>query len=525
MICCCSFVALSVAQSKLPRCGQDFTFGVIEGAERLVRDTEADHIRLTILSASDGDGSYSSPSGPNGVFTFKAGTPTVIVLPLDLIQINDLGKTSKGILIHTSVPVNIIFQNTLSMAGDATQLYPDEALDTAYVVSNWGLFNDPGEDNRSEFLISATKDNTHLTIVPSVNTLLGQQAGVPFTVSLMRGETYIVKADSTCLPLLRSLWGSTISSDHPVSVIVGVTCAYVPLSFESCNELVDELLGKKWWGTKFFVQPPGPGVPYKILITSDTIVAGAIDGDEFILYDHKAELQSTKPAFIEINAPAELHLLSFGSFSAVGGRSDPSMVSVLPMAESIDTLLWNTAAVGDGAKHYASIVYPTADASYVILDNKPIFMRSERPVPFRDSSRSSLLTEISEGTHTLISAVPVSVLAFGFSTADAYSFIPGTSSHSSLSTKDSWMHPNSSFSTVRIYPNPSQDAFEVVSTSSIFEVQLIDQLGRTIEYIRPDTNSAHLEEKIDVTNIQNGSYLLRAVTDEGVVIKRFEVLR
>src|SRR5258706_6465331 len=103
---CCAVAAS--AQNQLPRYGQDFTFGIIEGPERLVGTTLPTHISLTVMSASNGVGNFSSPSGVTGTFTFTAGTPARIDLPNSLIHLDDLGKTNKGILVHTSVPVNLV---------------------------------------------------------------------------------------------------------------------------------------------------------------------------------------------------------------------------------------------------------------------------------------------------------------------------------------------------------------------------------------------------------------------------------
>src|SRR5437867_3869052 len=100
LMCCCA--AMASAQTKLPRYGQDFTFGIIEGPERLVDTMFPAHMALTIMSAFGGEGNFSSPSGVTGTFTFTAGKPTVIDFPNSLIHLNDLGKTNKGILVHTS---------------------------------------------------------------------------------------------------------------------------------------------------------------------------------------------------------------------------------------------------------------------------------------------------------------------------------------------------------------------------------------------------------------------------------------
>src|SRR5436305_4585106 len=109
-------------------------------------------------------------------------------LPYFLMHLHDLGKTNKGIVIKTSQPVNVTFHDILFDAGEATQIYPDEALDTGYHITTWGLYNDPGENNHSQFIVTAREDNTDVTIIPSVNTAGSHRAGVPIQTTLDRGE-------------------------------------------------------------------------------------------------------------------------------------------------------------------------------------------------------------------------------------------------------------------------------------------------------------------------------------------------
>src|SRR5438105_151959 len=81
-------------------------------------------------------------------FTFSANLATILRLPVNLIQINVLGKSKKGLLVHTTQPVNLVVHDFSPSAGDATQIFPDEALDTSYVVAARGLWGDVGEHNK-----------------------------------------------------------------------------------------------------------------------------------------------------------------------------------------------------------------------------------------------------------------------------------------------------------------------------------------------------------------------------------------
>src|SRR5256885_2123057 len=96
----------SVAQ-LLPRAGTHFTFGIPEGADALTGSLESSDLFLNIVSEHSGKGIITSPSGFCQEFSFSSGKVATITLPINLMHLNDLGKTNKGILVRTSQPVNV----------------------------------------------------------------------------------------------------------------------------------------------------------------------------------------------------------------------------------------------------------------------------------------------------------------------------------------------------------------------------------------------------------------------------------
>jgi hypothetical protein len=133
------------AQSPVPTAGTHFTFGIVEGPDAAVTPGELQsELYLTVLSPYDGCGLITSPSGYSQQFSFAANVPMRVGLDYGLMQTFELGKSKKGLLLRTSQPVNAYFHDWTKSGGDATQIFPDEALDTSYVVGGWGLYNDPG---------------------------------------------------------------------------------------------------------------------------------------------------------------------------------------------------------------------------------------------------------------------------------------------------------------------------------------------------------------------------------------------
>jgi hypothetical protein len=512
------------AQQTLPRAGRNFTFGIIEGPDNL-SGGGASLLTLMVLSPYGGTGIVASPKGFVQQFAFVPNTATIIVLPDSLMHLNDLGKTTKGIQVHTTQPVNLVLHDYLTAAGDATQILPDEALDTTYLISEWGLFNDVGEDNHSEFIVTAKQEATAVTITPSETTMLGQPAGVPFTVVLNTGECYIVKSDISAGNNSTTLSGSTISSSKPVSVIVGTTCAYVPLAVESCNELMDELLGKKWWGEHFFVQPLGNlDSVVQLVVTSDKSFSVQINGANAVSSavgnGNQLQAQITGAGEIVASAPVELQQLTRGSTFAIAGISDPTLVTILDTSAYSDTMMfYSPQFTGSTFQEWAPIIFPTAEAGSILLDGLALSNYPETSTIIHGSAMSAINPSIGTGVHTIISPVPVFALGTGFDVADSYSFIAGTT----LPYVQAGVTANNpvdiAFS-LSVFPNPAMHYLTIVPTEPLASVQLLDPLGRVVKIVvHPPTPFT-----FDVSTIPNGSYFIVAKTNVSNAQSRVEVI-
>jgi hypothetical protein len=420
----------------LPRAGTHFTFGIPEGADAVLGPSLAVSVlTLNIVSHYDGKGIITSPSGYCQEFSFSSDSATVITLPYSLMHLRDVGKTNKGILIKTSQPVNATFHDFLSDAGEATQIYPDEMLDTDYRITAWGIFDDPAdnEDNHSQFIITATQDSTDVTIVPSVLTLGNHKPGIPILTSLNKGECYIFKADSFGVPISISLTNSTVRASKPVSIVTGISCGYVPLGVQSCDEMLDEILPRKITADTFYVAPLLNGFAKNTAyFTSDiaNYFVIATNGSNYQSSSGIAEVDITQPEMLISTAPTQCFLLSQGS--SVQDEGDPSMVTVLPRSQYIDTMLWYTPFfVGQiqfqpaPFENFVSVIYPQASEGQILLDGTPIASLSA-PQAIFGSPMAGAVISIDSGVHLLTSPVPIYATATGFADADGYSFVPGS---------------------------------------------------------------------------------------------------
>lgn len=431
-VCLLLLYSVSFAQQlpKVTKAGRHFVFSIPEGADGTY-DVPLfplqEERRLTVYSQFDGCGYLSSPNGYYQEFTFLKGLPTDVLIPESQELLNVDGKSDRGIIIYTSEPVNCVFHWYAASAGDATQLYPDEVLGTDYLVPAWGIFNDFDENNKTEITITASQDNTAVTFTPTANLLPNHPAGVPITFTLNRGECYIARSDINAPNSTVSLSRSTVKATKPVSVISNNTCAYVPLEEQSCNEILDEILPKQYWGKEFFARPlSNDGFSTYALVTSDVkpLLVFA-DGVTYFGSNGQAIIQITKPIQIITTDSAQCHLLTSGSSTVLFGNSssDPSMITLLPQSQWSDTLNWCTPRYD--FQHYLVAIYDSASEPNIQLDGRPIATQGVRE-PIEGTDKITMHAEVVRGIHRITSPTPVLGIATGFLTADAYTFLPGS---------------------------------------------------------------------------------------------------
>ncbi|HYM33862.1 MAG TPA: T9SS type A sorting domain-containing protein, partial [Steroidobacteraceae bacterium] len=325
-------------------------------------------------------------------------------------------------------------------AGEMTQLCPDQSLGTSYRLGTWGIYNDPGEDNKTEFVITATTDGTSVTITPAV-TPVGSADASPFTVELNRGECYIVKADANASPPETSLSGSFLTATKPVSVISGLTCGYVPLGGEACNELLNAPLPAQYVDTVFYTAPFSDFTGYGLLFVSDVKDYFAISANGLTYQSTNGIIAiptTTDPQQFTTTAFAQCYELSVGSSITRDGLSDPSMVNVMPLSQWIDSLQWYLPDVidptfGNHYSNFVSVIYPTAAEPSILLDGAQITSFGASNV-IAGSPYSSIVVQILPGSHSLTSPMPVYAFASEFSFADAYSYNVGAM----VPTSTSW---------------------------------------------------------------------------------------
>jgi len=110
--------------------------------------------------------------------------------------------------------------------------------------TNWGLPN-----YTCDFIIVATEDNTNIAINPRYN-LVGHPAGTSFSITLNKGETYVLSALTNNAN--ERIGGSVVTSDKPIAISTKDDSVGVP--GEGCKDAEgDQLIPDEIAGQEFIV--------------------------------------------------------------------------------------------------------------------------------------------------------------------------------------------------------------------------------------------------------------------------------
>ena len=139
--------------------------------------------------------------------------------------------------------------NRIPYTTDASLGLPTGILGTEYLTLG---YTNEDDGAGSEFALVATQGSTTVTIVPA-DTIGSHSAGAPYTVSLSQGQTYQLQDSAAG----GNLSGSIITANKPVAVFAGHLCAYIPVGYDYCDHVVEEMTPTPGMGQGFCHRAPG----------------------------------------------------------------------------------------------------------------------------------------------------------------------------------------------------------------------------------------------------------------------------
>lgn len=398
--------------------GTEFYFAFQQNNVSVVGD-----LSLFITSQQNTQGVVEIPGlNFSAAFTVLANTVTTVILPSVLpndakqLPHNMVSKLAVHVTAQHEVTVYGLNQKLFST--DAFLALPVDTLGLEYVAMSYVGLGSYG----SQVAVVGVFDNTQVTITPAGETP-GRPAGVPFTISLNRNETFQIRGTSFVVTSA-DLTGTTISATSPVAVMSGVECVNIPVGVGACDHIVEMMPPVTTWGKSFLTVPLATrlrGDVFRILASQDgttvtingSLVATLNRGKFYeAVVTSRSEIKTSAPALVAQYSPGQ-------NFDGV--ISDPFMMLVPPTEQFLSQYTFSTPATGF-TKNFVNVVIPSGAVSTLALDGvgvDPVLFS-----PIGASGFSGAQIPISLGSHTIAGNIPFGIYVYGFGFYDSYGY-PG----------------------------------------------------------------------------------------------------
>ncbi|XP_038055609.1 IgGFc-binding protein-like [Patiria miniata] len=352
-----------------------------------------------------------------------------VPLPRDIVPVSpELDMVAVIIEANDTVSVYAI-NDAHDRSMDGFTVLPVSSLGTEYYVASYT------PSLRSQIVIVAIDDETEVEIELS-NTVMYKDRNVK------GGDTILVDAqqhDAFLLSGRMDLTGTRIyaRSNHPIAVLSGNRCAFLPIGVNSCDHLVEMLPPFSQWGRQFVVMPfigRSTGIIYRVI--------GGRDGTEITVNSQRMrvnqehylefELAVGQSDFVEShNHPVQVVQYTKG-YDADGVSGDPAMSIVPPMEQSLNTVrfpTYNTTKDMQTVHNYVNIYAPCAEMYYGNLTMDGVVIRElvsaeQRIVRVDSSAYCGVGLYLTHGVHTIAPAAQggESFIALAYGFADMNSF-------------------------------------------------------------------------------------------------------
>ena len=268
----CALMSLVSANAQTERNlssyeGRNFRFLFMQNEVSL--STVADPlITLDIYLSSSTDASVAIKAfGTTNYLTIKAGEMSKYSFGREIVCVRSEEVETKSVSVESDVPITIYGINSIETSSDMFSAIPVKNWGNEYVVMSYsndiyrGYSDIPLEQavtpRKSQFAVVSDYDGTVVTIIPTVQTANGRPAGVPFNVTLNKGETYLVQ--SLNVQEGGDLSGTVVRSTQPCGVFSGHvrTGVYQSLAYPwaSKDHLTEMLFPVSAWGKKYVTMP------------------------------------------------------------------------------------------------------------------------------------------------------------------------------------------------------------------------------------------------------------------------------
>lgn len=313
---------------------------------------------------------------------------------LDDARLLDEGMYNRGISIVSDVPITAYAHIFASTNSGATMLFPVGVWGYEYYSLN-NRQNYTSAGAYTTIMVMADKDNTVVEITPSVPTLGGKPANVPFTITLNAGDVYQVLGAMIGGSEGYDLTGSIIKSIpnannecHPIGVFTGSSRTGIGCgtSTGSSGDLfLQQTFPYSAWGKTYLTAPTSTSTNISTLMTNiyrimvkDPATVVKRNNVPFplssLINNRYYQYESTTADIIVADKPVTMvqYMSSEGSCPNTNGDGDPESNILSPAEQAIDGFSGfyrnNLSAINI---NYLTLILPDSGMNSLKIDGVP----------------------------------------------------------------------------------------------------------------------------------------------------------
>ncbi len=434
------FFQVQLVQAQLSTVGKEFWVGFMDN-NRILPNTPDQAV--LVISANENATGVIEYLGRTVDFSISQGQQFTHIVPsteIDLLHRNSGVISDKGIYILSDGKISVYAFNERFRSADGTVVLPIGALGKDYLVTSHfetltASVNYNGNiNNDSQLLIVATENNTQIQITTSVNSISGNQANVPSTITLNRGESYQIKARADLTGSRVRVIGDNANECKRIAVFGGNEWTSVGNCGSANDNLFQQAYPINTWGTQFVhvaLSGRSSGELVKVLAAEDNTTVevggvnrGTINAGQFLSLEfginETAKINTSKPASVTVFSKSQqCNQVNDPNYN----NGDPFMITYSPVEQLLKEIRFNALNLPSIVSHYVNIVVKKGTESLTRLDgaNQGIAFN---PVP-GDPDYSYARISISSGVHQLSNSEGFTAYVYGFGFLESYGFAVG----------------------------------------------------------------------------------------------------
>ncbi len=448
------------------------------------------------------------------------------------------GLSNKGIHIVASTPIIAYAHVYNQSVSGATLLFPVSTLSREYYSLNYEQVSNNNYSYCFAYVI-ATEDNTTVEITPSATTVLNKPAGVPYRISLNKGEVY------TVFGRLNGSTGSSFGTKYLGEDLTGTKIQSVGTLTSPCKKIavfsgsgklsltcnsnvgssdnyMQQAFPPNAWGKKYLTVPTAllPGNIYRIAVKDPNTIVRRNGVQIFpgsLIRGFYYEFSTSVPELIESDQPIMVaQYISSATLNRInnalvpqsscnndptsGTFGDPEMIYLSPIEQTINKVTINSTSNNAITKHYLNLVMHKdgiLPGKKFLLDGVPV-TQLPNPHPGDPNYVYFQIQDLSPGSHTIEADSGFNAIAYGYGAFESYGYNAGTN----VNDLNQFVSVQNEFATVP-FPSTCKGAPFRFSVTLPYQPIKIDWRFNNTSGFLKDAGGNNATNPLPITNVGN----------------------